>query len=133
MTLRDIKKIKGFSLIEISVVLLIVAIFIAAIASGKLLIDKSNDIRLEQALQSQLESQLYYSAKSFEVGVSDLVAACGGNPSDNAIADFLYSPERALCCDAANNESLCCDNDAACIYCNDDGTGNTSLPNCIND
>ena len=60
------KQIKAFSLIEISVVLLIVAIFVAAISSGKLLLDKSNKIRLDRGLQAGLESKEYYSHKSFE-------------------------------------------------------------------
>jgi prepilin-type N-terminal cleavage/methylation domain-containing protein len=124
------KQIKAFSLIEISVVLLIVAIFIAAISSGKLLLDKSNEIKLQQALQSQLESQEYYSDKSFEVSAADITdpsTGCGANPSDNAIADFLYNQiakGAGGCCSSNTNvNTLCCDNAlVSCTACTVSGT-----------
>ena len=120
-----INKIKGFYLIEISVVLLIVSIFVAAISYGKILIDKSNTIQLQQALQSQLESQSYYSEKSFEVSVQDIKQGCGKNPSNNAIADFLYTQQ--FCCnDGTQLGSLCCSQGGTCTAC-----GGTDQPNCL--
>jgi prepilin-type N-terminal cleavage/methylation domain-containing protein len=128
------KQIKAFSLIEISVVLLIVAIFIAAISSGKLLLDKSNDIRLQQALQAQLESQEYYSDKSFEVSAADITSpssGCGPNPSDNAIADYLYTEISMVaggCCSSGLTVgSLCCDDTT--VSCEACGVGDQ--PDCL--
>ena len=127
------KQIKAFSLIEISVVLLIISLFIAAISSGKLLLDRSNSIRLQQTIQNQLESQEYYSEKSFEINAQDIIEACGSDPSDKAIADFLYTgltlSNGGCCSDATNLDSLCCDDDNnnICTACS--GTGQ---PECLN-
>lgn len=122
----SIKQRKAFSLIEISVVLFIVAIFIAAVSSGRLLLDKSNDIKMQQALQAQLESQEYFEAKAFEVTATKLFDSCGSDASDNAIIDFLYSGN---CCDGDNPESICCDGLAGviCVSC---GTGDNQ-PRCL--
>ena len=118
------KQIKAFSLIEISVVLLIIAIFVAAISSGKLLLDKSNKIRLDRGLQSGLESKEYYSHKSFEVNAKAITnpdKGCGANPSANAISDFLYtglSRDAGGCCsDGENLKSLCCNKGTDCEVC----------------
>lgn len=129
------KEIKAFSLVEISVVLLIVAIFIAAISSGKLLLDKSEAIQLQQALQSQLESQEYYSERSFEVdaaSISDPESGCGANPSDLAIIDFLYNPtlsasDGGCCTNKDTLASLCCHTPASgsCLC------GTSGYPDCL--
>lgn len=118
------KQIKAFSLIEISVVLLIVAIFVAAISSGKLLLDKSNDIRLQRGLQAGLESQEYYSHKAFQVSAEKITnpdTGCGANPSANAISDFLYTGlsrnNRGCCSDGENLKSLCCNKGTDCEVC----------------
>ena len=129
------KQIKAFSLIEISVVLLIVAIFVAAISSGKLLLDKSNDIRLQRGLQAGLESQEYYSHKSFEVNTKAITDGCGANPSANAISDFLYtqiarsteSGKGGCCSDGENLESLCCNKGPDCEVCG----GGPNQPECL--
>jgi|TARA_Y100000389_G_scaffold203036_1_gene250181 prepilin-type N-terminal cleavage/methylation domain-containing protein len=123
----SIKQKKAFSLIEISVVLFIVAIFIAAVSSGRLLLDKSNDIKMQQALQAQLESQEYFEAKAFEVSVEDIISACSNlSESDNVIIDFLYSGN---CCDGSNPESICCVSSAN-VTCEACGVGDNQ-PRCI--
>lgn len=128
------KQIKAFSLIEISVVLLIVAIFVAAISSGKLLLDKSNKIRLDRGLQSGLESKEYYFQKAFEVSAEDITdptTGCGANPSANAISDFLYTGlsrnDGGCCSDGQNLKSLCCSVAAGCEVCG----GGANQPQCL--
>ena len=129
------KQIKAFSLIEISVVLLIVAIFVAAISSGKLLLDKSNDIRLQRGLQAGLESQEYYSHKSFELNAEAITDGCGANPSAKAISDFLYTQiarsteigQGGCCSDGENLKSLCCNKGTDCEVCG----GGPNQPACL--
>jgi len=123
----SIKQKKAFSLIEISVVLFIVAIFIAAVSSGRLLLDKSNDIKMQQALQAQLESQEYFEAKAFEVSAADIISACTNlSESDNVIIDFLYSGN---CCEADNPKSICC-NSGGSVECEACGVGDNQ-PRCL--
>jgi prepilin-type N-terminal cleavage/methylation domain-containing protein len=125
------KEMRAFSLIEISVVLLIVAIFIAAISSGKLLIGKADNISQEKLLES-LKSQQYYSEKALEVSVVDIKDNCGANASAEAISDYLYNhikrSEGGCCSDSTETKSLCCDSSVSTNGCKCSTVGN---PQCI--
>lgn len=126
------KEIRAFSLIEISVVLLIVAIFIAAISSGKLLIGQADDISQQQVVES-LKSQEYYSEKAFEVSAADITENCGNNPTTLAMSDYLYNniPLSAggCCSSSINPKSLCCDSSNVDNECECSSVGN--FPECI--
>jgi prepilin-type N-terminal cleavage/methylation domain-containing protein len=117
MNIKEIKK--GFSLIEISVVLLIVAIFVAAISSGKLFLDKSNEMRIEQGVKKALQSQEYYEDLVFSVVADGIEDKCGKDANFLQITDYLNTKN---CCDASNNGSLCCKQGASC-ECGNDNSG----------
>jgi prepilin-type N-terminal cleavage/methylation domain-containing protein len=140
------KEMRAFSLVEISVVLLIVAIFIAAISSGKLLIGKADNISQQKVVES-LKSQQYYSETAFEVSAVDIKDNCGANASAEAISDYLYNhikrSDGGCCSDSTETKSLCCDSSGGnsngcecsttgnpqCI-CGNYDTGDTGEPSC---